>query len=226
MFRIVCSKVAMTVAAAVVLSMPALAGPNLVVDGDFTSPWGGSSYTTYSSSFGPWVVTQGNVDLIGSLWQAPATGQGSVDLDGSQIGGIKQSIATDLGTSYLLSFEMSGNSKGNTVFPGIVNPVKTVEVFWNGSLAGTFTYDTAAMGNTYADMKWVGESLTLNGTGTLADLEFRSGTDPASAYPWYGAAIGDVTLQSIESVPEPAFYQMGAMLALGGLGLLRLRKRA
>jgi hypothetical protein len=27
-------------------------------------------------------------------------------------------------------------------------------------------------------------------------------------------------------VPEPAFYQLGALLALGGLGVLRLRKRA
>jgi hypothetical protein len=28
------------------------------------------------------------------------------------------------------------------------------------------------------------------------------------------------------TVPEPAFYQLGSLLALGGLGVLRLRKRA
>ena len=72
---------------------------NLVTDGDFSSPSGGPTFTTYAagSSFDGWSVTSGSVDLIGGYWQAPTPGGGSVDLDGNAPGAISQSIATGTG---------------------------------------------------------------------------------------------------------------------------------
>jgi hypothetical protein len=40
---------------------------------------------------------------------------------------------------------------------------------------------------------------------------------------WYGDLAFNM---HFESVPEPAFYQMAGLLALGGLGALRMRRRA
>jgi choice-of-anchor C domain-containing protein len=219
MFRVVCNRVATTVVAAVVLGVPALAGTNLVVDGDFTNPNVGSSYVTYAagSTFGAWTVTKGTVDLVGGLWDYPVAGQQSVDLDGSStaVGGIKQSITTNFGSDYILSFDLSSVHGGTTL--------KTVQVLWDGIDVGQFTFNRYGIHGT--DMGWITENLTLSGLGTAADLAFVSLS--ADGQKW-GPVIANVSLTEVapDPVPEPAFYQMGAMLALGGLGLLRLRKRA
>jgi hypothetical protein len=57
-----------------------------------------------------------------------------------------------------------------------------------------------------------------------------TGGDGAAYQDYMGSGAATVydmafTLQGAP-VPEPAFYQLGALLALGGLGALRLRKRA
>src|SRR5271165_2494437 len=75
---------------------------NLVMDGDFGSPSGGSRYVTYhnGASIGPWLVgmppqdvhVTGSVDLVGGYWQAPTAGGGSVDLDGNNPGTISQTL--------------------------------------------------------------------------------------------------------------------------------------
>ena len=62
------------------LALAGAAQAGIVLDGDFSTPSGGGSFTTYSggSSIGPWLVTGGGVDLIGGYWQAPTAGGGSV----------------------------------------------------------------------------------------------------------------------------------------------------
>ncbi len=80
------------------------ASANAVVDGNFSRPYGGATYTEFlaGSAFGPWTVVNGindavgsvgSVDLIGGYWQSP-TGPltGSVDLDGATPGGIEQTL--------------------------------------------------------------------------------------------------------------------------------------
>ena len=84
----------------IVAAPAALAAPtNFVTDGNFDSPSGGY-YTTYSlGSLGPWTVTSGSVDLIGTYWQAPPSGGGSVDLDGYYAAGtISQSLSLTPGS--------------------------------------------------------------------------------------------------------------------------------
>ncbi|HEY1925980.1 MAG TPA: choice-of-anchor C family protein [Caulobacteraceae bacterium] len=179
---------------------------NLVTDGNFDSPSGGGSFTTYfaSQSFSAWTVDSGSVDLIGGYWQAPA-GAGSVDLDGNSPGAISQSITTGKG-AYELTFDLSGNPDGGPV-------TKTVQVTV-GNATQTFTYDLA--GNSHSDMMYVPESLkfTTSGPTTLTFTSLDVGTP-------YGPVIGNV---SVAGVPEPASWAL-MLLGAGALGgALRARR--
>ena len=60
-------------------------------------------------------------------------------------------------------------------------------------------------------------SLTVLGWNGTAD-QFTSGTDNVAP------AVDNLTVGDPASVPEPAFFQLGAMLALGGLGMLKIRR--
>ena len=182
----------------------------VVADGDFSSPSGGGSFATYGSgsSMGPWLVTQGSVDLIGAYWQSPTAGGGSVDLDGAyQAGGISQGLALAAG-SYKLSFYLSGN-------PDSSLGVKTVQVAV-GSAFQNFSYDTSLAGNSHGDMRYVLETLSFTTAGPTT-LQFTSVDAANSAF---GPVIGGV---SISAVPEPATWA----LMIGGFGLagVALRRR-
>jgi choice-of-anchor C domain-containing protein len=183
---------------------------NLVVDGDFNSPWGGV-YTTYyaGSSFGPWNVTSGSVDLIGSYWQSPTAGGGSVDMDGNSPGAIDQTLNLTAGT-YVLTFDLSGNPDGAPV-------TKTLDVSV-GSASEVFTY-TLGPDNHENNMLYTPESLIFTATGPTT-LTFASGDVDSP----YGAAIGGV---SVTAVPEPAAWSlMIAGLGFIGAGLRVGRKSA
>lgn len=181
---------------------------NLVSDGDFNSPYGGSSFTTYSagSSFGPWTVTTGSVDLIGGYWQSPTAGGGSVDVDGNAPGAFDQAISTGAGT-YTLTFDLSGNPDGPPMS-------KTLQVSV-GNTTKTFTYQIGA--NTHSNMMYVPETLTFMATGptTLTFTSLDGGGSP------YGPVVGDV---GIAAVPEPASWAL-MLLGLGAMGgVLRSRR--
>ena len=167
-------------ATAIAAASSAFAGANLVVDGNFDSPSGGGSYTTYAdgASFGPWSVTGASVDLIGGYWQAPVGG-GSVDLDGDAPGGINQVLKLTSGKTYDLSFYLSGNPDGSPTTKSVAVSI--------GNLDQTFTYTLA--GNTHSNMMYQLETAQFM-AGSTNTLSFTS-NDVNSPY---GPVIGGVTV--------------------------------
>jgi choice-of-anchor C domain-containing protein len=188
----------------------AFAATNLVTDGNFNSPGCSGGFCTVNSPStfdnGAWTVTGGSVDLIGSYWQAPPTGGGSVDLDGNSPGGISQSLSLAAG-SYTLTFYLSGNPDGGS-------STKTVDVTV-GNVSELLTFTTGS--NSGTSMNYVPESLTFWTSGPTT-LYFASADESGP----YGPVVGGV---SVTAVPEPATWAM--MLAgFAGFAFMGFRRRA
>ncbi|MGH7022851.1 MAG: DUF642 domain-containing protein [Caulobacteraceae bacterium] len=211
------STLAVATAGMLVMAGGASALTNLVSDGDFTTPSGGVTYTSYAagSLMGPWNVTGTGskaVDLIGGFWQPPMPGQGSVDLDGTQPGGIFQTLATLPDGTYTLQFDLSGN-------PVAGNPLKTVDVSVGNISNEAFTYLTGS--NSKSSMDYVLERVFFTVTGGAGTtLTFDSADLAGSAY---GPVIGNVGVFS-GVIPEPATWGL-MILGLGGLGAVARARR-
>jgi hypothetical protein len=184
----------------------ASAHANLILDGDFTSPGGGASFTTSSGTTGPWSIG-GSVDVIGGYWQAPGGVGGSLDLNGDSIGSITQLFTAAAGT-YRLSFALSGNPDGGPV-------VKDVAVDVGNAAPQTFHYTTGL--NTHSSMNYITESFLFHWTGGVDHLTFAS-MDPGA----YGGVIGAV---SVSAVPEASTWAM-ILLGFAGVGFLSYRRKS
>jgi hypothetical protein len=183
-----------------------------VPDGNFDSPSGGATFTTYNNTtFGPWHVN-GSVDLIGNYWQAPPTGGGSVDLAGNFPGSIFQVFAVGAG-NYNVNFYMAGNPDGG-------NPIKTLRALVLNSALSLSQYDFSfdTTGFSKNDMGWTLEHFSFtNPTNGNIQLSFVSTDDNTP----YGAAIGGI---NISAVPEPATWAM-LLLGFGGIGMMMRRRK-
>lgn len=203
-------------AATLFLVTPAFA--DLVSNGSFENPTVSNtnnglydtltpgSYPDVNNLLPGWSIDSGDLDLIGTYWNA-AVGSQSIDLSGFGAGQISQTLATQNGQQYRLTFYMSGNPDGGTA-----NKQMTVTI---GSSSQTVSYDTSVFNpttGTGGNMQWQLNTITFTATSTSTTLSFLSLDSSA-----YGPVLDDV---QVNEIPEPASLLLfGA--GLGGLGLWR-----
>lgn len=136
-----------------------------------------------------WKVATGNIDYIGSYWQA-ADGVRSVDLSGNTAGSIRQTLTTVVGHTYKVTFAMAGNPDGGPV-------VKTLNADTGGAPI-PFTFDVT--GHDKTNMGWESKTFNFTATGTSTVLTFTSTTATA-----FGPALDKVVVEDTTSVtPTPS----------------------
>jgi choice-of-anchor C domain-containing protein len=159
---------------------------NLLRNGSFEEgPDPGADRKTYqrgSTGIPCWTVSRGSIDVNGTLWKS-SHGQRSLDLDGEEPGGIRQTFATVAGRRYRVTFDLAGNPDFKEKEPA----VKRLRVRAAGQYAN-FEFDMSA--TTRENMGWVGKrwEFTASGPGTI--LEFES----LSARGGCGAALDNVAV--------------------------------
>jgi choice-of-anchor C domain-containing protein len=195
-------------ALAALAALPTGANAAAFMNGSFeTGPAVGSFTTlgTGSTALTGWTVTSGSVDYIGSYWQA-AEGVRSVDLDGSSVGSIAQTFDTSIGSTYVVTFFMSGNPDGGP------NP-KTMDVSATGGATVGYVFPMAGVSRPN-NMLWTEMTYVFTASSASTTLSFASTTGGQ----FFGPALDNV---SVVAVPEPATWAM----MIGGLGLVGVSMR-
>ena len=183
------------------------ASANLIGNGSFetgTDPGGFTTLSTGSTAIDNWTVTGGDIEYIGSYWQA-SDGQRSLDLNGNVPGAIAQTFNTTTGQSYLVTFDLAGN-------PDDLPLIKNMTVEAAGQ-SEDFNFDIT--GKTLSNMGWTPQSWQFTANNTQTTLEFTSLTNSG-----FGPALDNV---AVVPVPEPGTI-IGSLTLLG-LGTLSRRKK-
>lgn len=129
-----------------------------------------------------WVVTRGQIDLIGPKHWVSADGKRSLDLHGSPgIGGVKQTIKTKKGQKYRVSFSYTANP----------NTKKAAMSLGVNAAGQNSSFKAEAAGKTEKEMGWVTKSWDFTATGDETEIEFYSlETDE----PFAGPALDNVSV--------------------------------
>jgi choice-of-anchor C domain-containing protein len=110
-----------------------------------------------------WIVTKDTIDYIRSYWEH-SDGERSLDLDGTPgCGGIAQTVSTETGQDYMVTFDMSGNIGPPTI--------KTLGVTAAGQSV-EFSFDVT--GHDYSNMGWETKTWTFIANGPETTIEFFS----------------------------------------------------
>ncbi|MFI6210065.1 choice-of-anchor C family protein [Streptomyces sp. NPDC051041] len=130
-------------------------------------------------SIGPWQITSGAADLIGTgFWQAAEGGQ-SVDLNAGDAATVAQTFTTVPGEAYTVTYALAGN-------PAATPRVKTGKVLVDGHSVQDFSFDTA--GKSFGAMGYVNQRFAFIARADTTTLAFAS-TIPSTAG---GPVIDDV----------------------------------
>jgi choice-of-anchor C domain-containing protein len=159
-----------------------------------------------------WVIRSSDIDYVGDYWTA-AEGSRSLDLSGAAAGGIQQTFDTAPGSTYRVTFYLSGNgSCGSTV--------KNLDVGATGNSTQQYTFDTT--GHSTSSMGWQLETYTFVATGTSTTLFFQSQEQSNC-----GPALDDVAVEEVYMVPTLSTVSgAGLALVLAVLGWIALFRRS
>ena len=170
---------------------------NAVDNGNFERPSvPEGSFNTYvqGQSFGGWTVGFGNVDHVGTYWDA-GDGTQSVNLNGTTAGSVFQNVATKAGQRYELRFLMAAN-------PDVAAFTATMRVLWDGAEIASPNFNSG--GHSISDLGWERRSYTVTATQAVTRLEFASGN--TSGRGDVGPVLDDVTV----SAPSSTLSQLNA----------------
>ena len=152
-----------------VFGPPGAEGPNLIANGSFevgaSIPPGSflSGLTLGNTSITSWTIADGNLDYIGTLWQA-SDGTRSLDMTGDGYpGSIGQTLSTQMGHRYRVRFDLAGNPT--------TTDIKTIRVV-AGDEVRDFAFDNT--GRSAQDMGWRKHSFEFDATSTSTTLYFVS----------------------------------------------------
>ena len=194
------------VAAALIAILGSAHASNIVVDGGFESVnQANGTWNVYTSIAG-WTTTSGSgIEVRNGVAGNAYEGHNYVELDSYDNSAMAQTLTTQAGAQYTLSFEYSART-------GVAASSNPISVYWDGNLLGTADLDgTAQSGNV-----WNLYTYTVTGTGSDV-LKFAAGGTNDSV----GGSLDAV---SVSAVPEPSTTaMMFAGLALIGFSLRKRR---
>jgi choice-of-anchor C domain-containing protein len=130
-----------------------------------------------------WKVTRAQIDYIGPGHWTAGEGKRSLDLHGSPgYGGVKQTIKTEKGKKYVVTFKMASTPGGNPTEKGL----------WVAAAGAKkrFTFD--AKGKTVGAMGWEAMEWEFTADGDEADLEFYTAEESDQDR---GPALDDVSVK-------------------------------
>ena len=119
-----------------------------------------------------WIVTGSSIDYINYYWVA-SNGSKSLDLNGSNAGGVTQTFDTIAGKSYQVNFDLAGN-------PGGEPTVKTLAVT-APNFSQNYSFDVTGHG--VSSMGWTTKSFIFTASGSSSTLGFTSTTSNSGSGP-------------------------------------------
>jgi PEP-CTERM motif len=209
------------VAATLAIAAPLAAHANLIVNGSFEAESQASASWTVLAGLTGWQAdASSGVELRNAVVGLSHDGANFVELDtnpgqfgnasfdNSTNSGISQTVGTQAGTSYELTWFYSPRA-------GVAANSNDIKVYWNGALLTTSSGD----GTGQAGNAWNSFSVTVTGTGSDT-LRFAAGGNADRL----GGGLDSVSLVAAP-VPEPG--SLALMLAgLAAVGFVARRRQA
>jgi hypothetical protein len=183
-------------------SVASLPGTNLVTNGGFEDyPQNNGTWANYASGRG-WTVGSGGVEIRDNVSGRALEGSNFAELDTTKNSSIFQDIATEVGSTYELSFSFS-NRTGVAVASNGLD-------WWFGEQTGNAP---ALVLNNSGNNQWNTFSVQLTANATLTQLGFRAtGTSDS-----YGTSLDDVELLWIADQPTQSLSGGAGALSGGGI---------
>lgn len=224
-------------ALAAALVFPQFAQANLLQNGSLETTTAVNQFnmvvctpTTNATALTNWTVG-GCIDIVPTSYFTPSLGNYSVDLIGTPgLGSISQTVATQVGHDYLLTFDLSFNPDTLT---NEENDTRFTKVSAIGATTQSQTYTNTLHARTANNMMWVTKvfTFTADSTSTTIKLEALMPTGlPSSFSPtnvYSGSVVDNLDLELVGQpqggdTPEPASL---GVLGLGSLMMLKRRRK-